>query len=217
MIGTIVVGALQVNTYFIIDKDTNQGIIIDPGSESNKILKKIKENNWEIKLILLTHGHFDHIGAAMELKEKLECDIVIHKEGKEYLENSKRNLSSVFGNDPIEFTADKYITGTEEEIKEITSKLPKALSFQALYSPGHTTDSIVFYFPNYKVAFVGDVIFRESIGRTDLAGGSSKVLMESIKSQVFTLPEDTILYPGHGPLTTVKYEKQYNPHFNWDF
>lgn len=217
MVDRIIVGALQVNTYFVIDRETNQGIIIDPGAQVNRILEAIRMNHWEIGLILLTHGHFDHIGAAQELRDALGCKIVIHKEGQEYLEDPEKNLSSLFEGEQVKIEADQYITGTETEVEELIQDLPKSLSFKVLHAPGHTSDSAVFYFPYYNAAFVGDVIFKESVGRTDLAGGSWKTLENSIKTQVFTLPEETTLYPGHGPSTTVKYEKKYNPHFNLDF
>ena len=106
---------------------------------------------------------------------------------------------------------------TETEVEELIQDLPKSLLFKVLYAPGHTIDSAVFYFPKFNAAFVGDVIFKESVGRTDLEGGSWRTLENSIKTQVFTLPGETTLYPGHGPSTTVKYEKKYNPHFNLDF
>ena len=217
MIDKIVVGALGVNAYFVIDEDTSKGILIDPGAQAHLILDKIKENNWEIGLILLTHGHYDHIGAAKELGETLGCPIVAHKKAQAYLENAELNLSSVFGDDGFVIQADRYIEGDASEYQDLVKDLPATLDFKVFYAPGHTTDSIVFYFSHYEAAFVGDVIFKESIGRTDLEGGDSQSLLNAIKTHVFTLPEDTILYPGHGPSTTVAYEKKYNPYFNSDF
>lgn len=217
MIEKIVVGPLQENTYFVIDEATKKGIIIDPGAEANRILDMIKENNWEIGLILITHGHYDHIGAAEELREELGCDIVAHKGAKEYLEDPEKNLSTMFGSEKVQFSADKYIAEGEASYDDLLGDLPRTLSFNVFYAPGHTSDSIVFYFENYKAAFVGDVIFKESMGRTDLYGGSGPGLLASIKTQVFTLPEETVLYSGHGPSTTVKYEKSYNPYFNMDY
>lgn len=212
MIDQIVVGSLGVNTYFVIDKDTKQGVVIDPGAQPQRILDKIKENNWEINFILLTHGHYDHIGAAKQLRETLGCPIIAHKEAQAYLENAATNLSSLFGSEGVELKADQYITEDDNGYRELVKELPPTLAFKVFYAPGHTTDSIVFYFANYQAAFVGDVIFRESIGRTDLKGGSGPTLLESIRTQVFTLPEETVLYPGHGPSTTVAYEKNNNPY-----
>ena len=105
----------------------------------------------------------------------------------------------------------------EASYKDIVEKLPKALVFQVRYAPGHTSDSILFYFKQHKAAFVGDVIFKESMGRTDLYGGNGSTLLESIKTQIFTLPKETVLYPGHGPSTTVDYERKYNPYFNMGY
>ncbi len=217
MIDKIVVGPLQENTYFVIDEDTKKGIIIDPGAEASRILAKIEENKWEIGLILITHGHYDHIGAAEELREVLGCNIVAHKGAKEYLENPEINLSTMFGGQKVQFSADHYIAEDESNYDDLVKDLPDTLSFKVFYAPGHTSDSIVFYFEHDKAAFVGDVIFKESIGRTDLHGGNGPTLLASIKTQVFSLPEETVLYPGHGPSTTVQYEKNNNPYFNMDY
>lgn len=214
MIEKIVVGPLQENAYFVIDEETKKGIIIDPGAEAGRILSKIKENKWDIGLILITHGHYDHIGAAEELREALGCQIIAHKGAKEYLENPEKNLSTMFGNYKVQFSADKYISEGEENYDDLLGDLPKSLSFNVFFAPGHTSDSIIFYFEHYEAAFVGDVIFKESMGRTDLYGGSGPALLESIKTQVFTLPDDTVLYSGHGPSTTVRHEQSYNPYFN---
>ncbi len=217
MIEKIVVGPLQENAYFVIDEETKKGIIIDPGAEASRILATIKENKWEIGLILITHGHYDHIGAAEELREELGCDIIAHKGAKEYLEDPEKNLSTIFGRDKVQFSADKYISEGEASYDYLLGDLPKTLSFNVFYAPGHTSDSIIFYFERFNAAFVGDVIFKESMGRTDLYGGSGPGLLESIKTQVFTLPEETVLYSGHGSSTTVKYEKSYNPYFNMGY
>ncbi len=217
MIDKLVVGPLQENVYFIIDEDTKKGIVIDPGADAGRILAKIKENDWQIGLILITHGHYDHIGAAEELREVLECDIIAHKGAKEYLEDPEKNLSTMFASDRVQFAADKYISEGEESYDDLLGDLPDSLSFNVFFTPGHTSDSVVYYFEHHKVAFVGDVIFKESMGRTDLYGGNGPTLLESIKTQIFTLPGETTLYPGHGPSTTVKYEKSYNPYFNMDY
>ncbi|NLI89371.1 MAG: MBL fold metallo-hydrolase [Epulopiscium sp.] len=217
MIEQITVGALGVNTYFVIDEKTKEGIVIDPGAQAERILDKIKDNEWEIKLILLTHGHYDHIGAAQEIKKELGCDIIAHENAREYLEDAEINLSTVFGGVKVELEADKYITEDRASYEDLLKVLPDELSFQVLHAPGHTTDSILFYFKNYNAAIVGDVIFRESIGRADLYGGNITTLINSIKTKVFTLEDDTVLYPGHGPATTVIHEKNNNPYFNMDF
>lgn len=217
MIDQLTVGPLGVNTYFVIDEESKKGVIIDPGAEAGRILEKIKENDWEISFIFLTHGHYDHIGAAQEIKDEIGCDIIAHKKAEEYLSDADINLSTTFGSGKVELQADQYITTDQSSYKALMDALPEKLAFKVFHAPGHTTDSIVFYFDEYSAAFVGDVIFKESMGRTDLHGGNGPTLLESVKTQIFTLPEDTILYPGHGPSTTVQYEKKYNPYFNFGF
>lgn len=217
MIEQITVGALGVNTYFVIDEKTKEGIVIDPGAQAERILDKIKDNDWDIKFIFLTHGHYDHIGAAQEIKEELGCDIIAHENAKEYLEYAEINLSTAFGGVKVELEADKYITEDKASYEDLLETLPDELFFEVLHAPGHTTDSILFYFKNYNATIVGDVIFRESIGRADLYGGNITTLINSIKTKVFTLEDHTVLYPGHGPSTTIIHEKNNNPYFNMGY
>lgn len=210
MIERITVGMLQEHTYFYIDEKTKHGFVIDPGAEAHRLLTFIKEQGYVIEKILLTHGHADHIGAAAELREALGCDIVIHQEGKIYLEDAMWNLSSQLGQ-PLTLTADTYV----EHGDEIALEANKDFKVRVIYAPGHTADGVAYYSEKDEAAFVGDIIFEGTVGRSDLPGGNSNRLLSAIRAQIFTLPESVVLYPGHGNATTVKKEKETNPVFNF--
>jgi len=209
MIKVLTVGMMQENAYFFIDDKTKHGFLIDPGAESERILGKIKQEGFIIEKILLTHGHYDHIGAAKEIRKILGCPIIAHAEGKQYLEDASWNLSAHHENG-FTLTADQYVQHGDKIILE---KNPD-ITFKVVHAPGHTTDGVAYYCEKEKVAFVGDIIFNGSIGRSDMPGGNMNRLLSSIREQIFTLPDDTILFPGHGISTTVKKEKMTNPFFN---
>lgn len=210
MIENLTVGMLQEHTYFYIDEKTKHGFIIDPGAEAERLLAYIKEKEYVIEKILLTHGHTDHIGAAAKLREILGCEIVIHQEGRIYLEDPNWNLSSQFGA-PFTLSADHYV----EHGDEIALEVNKDFKVRVIYAPGHTADGVAYYAEKDGVAFVGDIIFEGTVGRSDLPGGNSNRLLSAIRAQIFTLPETTILYPGHGNATNVKKEKETSPVFNF--
>lgn len=209
MIKALTVGMLQEHTYFFIDDQTKHGFLIDPGDEADKILNNIQKEDFVIEKILLTHGHFDHIGAARDIRQALGCPIIIHEEGKKYLQDASWNLSGLYG-EGYTFEADNYVI--DGEIIELSTNAD--MNLKVLYVPGHTSDGIAFYSEKYGIAFVGDIIFYGSVGRCDHPGGDMNRLLSGIQTQIFTLPEQTKLYPGHGPSTTVKHEKATNPFFN---
>lgn len=210
MVRNLTVGMLQEHTYFYIDEQTKHGFVIDPGAEAKKLLSFIKEQGYVIEKILLTHGHMDHIGGAAALREALECPIVIHQEGKIYLEDANWNMSSQFGR-AFTLEADEFV----EHGDDIVLEANKDFKVRVIYAPGHTADGVAYYGEKEGLAFVGDIIFEGSIGRSDFPGGNSSRLLSSIREQIFTLPNETILYPGHGNATTVKKEKETNPVFNF--
>jgi glyoxylase-like metal-dependent hydrolase (beta-lactamase superfamily II) len=201
------VGALQEIAYFLIDEETNKTFIVDPGAEADRILEKIKKQNLQVEALLITHGHYDHIGAVMALKEALGCKVIAHEHAKLYLQDTNYNLSTAFGGAELKVEADEYVQEGDTLTLEGTD-----LTLEVLYAPGHTLDSAVYYTKAYQAAFVGDVIFKDSIGRTDLQGGSYEQLQNSIREKIYTLEDETILYPGHGPFTSVGYEKNFNPY-----
>ncbi|MDO4536412.1 MAG: MBL fold metallo-hydrolase, partial [Clostridium perfringens] len=209
MIKTLpVTGTFTTNSYFLIDTETKHGYLIDPGAEANKLLSYIKENNLIIEKILITHSHFDHIGAVNEINEALNIPVYVHEEGKKYIQNTTWNLSSSCG-EHITIKATNYMKNNDV----IKSETSSALTLKVIHVPGHTLDGVIFYSEDEKAAFVGDNIFYEGMGRSDFYGGDLVILVNGIINKILTLPEDTMLYPGHGRSTTVKHEKDTNPYF----
>lgn len=203
MIYTVEVGyIIATNAYFYIDDETRHGFLIDAGAEPERLLHLINENNFIIEKILLTHGHYDHIGAAAEIQQALNIPIFMQKNGKIYAENTDWNLSTAFGSEIILQNV-TYL----DDYSEIILSTNENFKLKIIPCAGHTADGAIYYSENDGVAFVGDSIFKDSFGRTDLPGGNEKTLFENIKTQILTLPEDTILLSGHSEPTTVAVEK----------
>lgn len=195
-------GLFEENTYFVIDDKTRHGFLIDPGAQADELLRIIKENNFTIEKILLTHGHFDHIGAVNELQRALKIPACMSKRGNYYVKNPNINCSC-FYDKPIIL---RDVTCLEDDSEIILDANPN-FSIKLLAAKGHTLDGAIYYSAKEGVAFVGDTIFRGSFGRTDLPGGSEKDLAATIKNVVFALPDETHLFCGHGASTTVGEEK----------
>ena len=198
-----VFGVLIENAYFFVDDSTSHGFLIDPGAQADELLKIIDERGWTIEKILLTHGHFDHIGAVNELQRKLKIPVCMSKSGDLYAKNPKMNCSIFYGNKIV--LDDVTCLADDSEI--FLSSNPN-FGVKLIAAPGHTLDGAIYYSSAEGVAFVGDTIFRNGYGRTDLPGGSELELMKTIRDKVFTLPDETTLLCGHGEPTTVADEKQ---------
>ena len=202
-IRSLTVGIVATNCYLVWNKATREGVLIDPGDEAERICSAIAEERVNLKAILLTHGHFDHILVAEELKEKYDVPLYASKEEKEILGSSRWNLSG--REEGIEIT--DYIPLEDGESIELLGKEWKVIS-----TPGHTKGSVCYFVPgDIPYLFSGDTLFYESYGRTDLYGGSEEAIKKSIKEKLFTLPDETLVYPGHEEATTIANEKQYNP------
>ena len=199
-----VFGVIEENTHFFIDDKTRHGFLIDPGAQAGRLLKIVDEKNFTIEKILLTHGHFDHIGAVNEIQRALKIPVCMSKGGEYYAKDSAINCSAFVG-EPILLDD---VTCLEDD-SEIILNANKNFGVKLIPAPGHTLDGAIYYSAREGVAFVGDTIFCGSYGRTDLPGGSELDLMKTIREKILTLPDKTILYTGHGLSTTVAAEKKW--------
>lgn len=198
------VGPLAENTYIVGHPESGKAAVIDPGDEAGEILKQVTGHGWILDRILLTHGHFDHVGAVSFLKERTGAPVHIHPDDADAMRAAGRQ-GSMFGlRVPDPPPPDVFV-------REGDTVPLGGGSFRVLHTPGHTPGHVVYLSGGF--AFVGDLIFAGSIGRTDLPGGSFEDLLRSVRTKIFTLPGETVLFPGHGPATTVAREKRGNPFF----
>ncbi|MBD5256082.1 MAG: MBL fold metallo-hydrolase [Bacteroides sp.] len=198
-----VAGVFAENTYFYIDSHSKSGFIIDPGAQPGIIYETVRRNGWTIEKILLTHGHFDHFGAAEILREKLIAPIYIYSQDSVYLTDTYLNLSANTQN-PI--TVPHYEELYDGEVVRL--KENSGFYLKVIHTPGHTPGSVTFYSPDEKIAFVGDLLYEHRPGLTNFPGGNRQVLEDSIINKIFTLPDNTILYSGHSSPITVAQEKE---------
>lgn len=188
------------NCYIIQDEESKETMVIDPAEEIDKIVEMLDILEAKLKYIYLTHCHADHIGAASQLHTKYGGKILIHRNGAENLENDDIVLANYIGVDKIILEADSRIDG--DDLLHIGN-----VEFKVLHTPGHTNCCTSLYCEEHKMLFSGDTIFRETWGRTDLITSSFEDIIKSITEKIMTLPEDTIIYPGHGKSTIIKEEK----------
>ena len=196
-------GYFEENCFFYIDDRTKHGFVIDPGAQAGRLLELIREKGWTIEKILLTHGHFDHMGAVDEIRDALGIPVYAHLRSDEYLLDARKNLSALCGS-PIIVRDAEYLD--DGDVVSLNDDPDFAL--KVIYVPGHTTDSVMFYSEADHVAFVGDTIFKGSIGNYQYPGGNADDLQRSIIRQIFTLPDQTVLCSGHSEQTTVGAEKR---------
>ena len=197
MIISQTVGVNFTNCYLIGKKDGN-AIVIDPGDDLEKIMALIDKNNLNVEKIINTHGHFDHITANSELKEKTNADIYIHEKDKEALVNPDKNLSTHLGQNNLVKLKEADHTLAEGDIIEIED-----YNFKVLHTPGHSPGSICLHDKDKQVLISGDTIFSMGVGRTDFPGCSQEELINSIENKLLNLPDETKVYPGHGQETTI--------------
>ena len=203
IIKTFVEPPIDNNNYLIIDEKSKKALLIDCSAVDSQITKTLQEYNAELKYILLTHGHFDHTGAANELRRVLNLPVLAYRTANDYLLDARKNLSALCG-PPITIRDATFI----DDGDNITLEANPSFFLHVIDTPGHTTDSVTYYSSNDHVAFVGDTIFKGSIGNYQYPGGNLIDLQNSIRNKIFSLPNETVLCSGHSAQTTVGLEKQ---------
>lgn len=201
----MVVGPVSTNCYFLINEELREAVIVDPGEGVKKIQGYLAENELKPVAILLTHGHFDHMMAAEELRTAYGIKVYATAKEKELLNSSALNLAKGFLRTDYTMDADIYCKDGDEFYLA-------GCSIKVLETPGHTPGGCCYYIPSQNMMFSGDTLFYGSIGRTDFPGGSFKELSKSIKEKLYVLPAETICYSGHGEATRIGFEKEHNPY-----
>ena len=201
---TLVVGPLQTNCYLVSGGGSKEAIVIDPGGDPGRILQVVEDEGLTVALIVDTHAHFDHVAANAAIHEATEAPIAIHRLDAEALARPATLFGFSLGG-PASPPAGRLLEDDEEiEVGEVTLRV--------LLTPGHTPGGISLLYEPQPAVFSGDALFQLGIGRADLPGGDYETLLNSIRSRLFTLPDSTVVYPGHGPATTVGAERAGNPY-----
>lgn len=198
-----VVGSVSTNCYFAINDDTKEVLIIDPGAAASQLAEKVKAGGLKPVAILLTHGHFDHAGAAEELAGILDIKIYAHEAERETMETPGLNLSGWEGRADA-YRVDEYVA--DEAVLTLAG-----FFIRVLHTPGHTVGGCCYYLAEQSTLFSGDTLFSTSIGRTDFPKGSASQLIRAINEKLMILPDETAVYTGHGEMTTIGIERVHNP------
>ncbi|MCX7591830.1 MAG: MBL fold metallo-hydrolase [Kiritimatiellae bacterium] len=200
-INTVIVGAFEVNCYILFN-DTGRALVIDPGADADRILEVLRSNDLTVVAYLLTHGHIDHISAVAELVESLPAPVAMHQADMAWAFDAANQM-------PPFYFGPKIPGGPKRLLRDGEQWNEAGLSYTVLATPGHTPGSVCFLFSEQNLLFSGDTLFAGSVGRTDLPGGEPRCLMTSLK-RLSALPAATVVYPGHGPTTTIGQEVRTN-------
>lgn len=202
LLDTLAVGPLQVNCFIVGCPVTRKALVVDPGDEAERILAAVDASGLNVELVVNTHGHFDHVGGNALLLEQTGAQLCIHVSDAPFLPRIREHAALYGLNIRVSPPPDRVLHGGETlQVGELT--------LQVLHTPGHTPGGICLLVDGHL--FAGDTLFADSVGRTDLPGGSHEELVESIREKLFVLPESTVVHPGHGPDTTIGREKRHNP------
>lgn len=204
-IKTMILGMVQTNCYIVKASESKEVVVIDPADDAIKIENYLKKNDLVCKKIFLTHGHFDHITGANDLKSLTGADIYAHEEEANLLKNPSLNASVHMGREKISLEPDYFFK--DKEVVEAAG-----LTWQVIYTPGHTEGGACYFLKDEGIIFSGDSLFYESIGRTDFPTGNHQKLIESINNKLLVLPDNIEVYPGHGRPTTIGHERSFNPY-----
>lgn len=205
-----VVGQVQTNCYVVINEENKECFFVDPGASAKALAERIRKDELKPVAVLLTHGHFDHAGAAEELAKEFDIKVYVHEAEKDTLSNPQKNVSWMVGASES-YHADVYLK--DEEVITLAG-----YEIKVLHTPGHTEGGCCYYIAAEDVVFTGDTLFAQSVGRTDFPGGSMSQIVRSINEKLMTLNEagnletDVMVYPGHNDPTTIETERINNPY-----
>lgn len=198
-------GPIQTNCY-VVEDDHKNCLVFDPGEEGHALITELKKLSLQPLAVLLTHAHFDHIGAVEDLREVYRIPVYVHEAEREWLGNAKLNGSAKYPMFP-----DVVCNPADILLKNERELQIGPFSMEVRHTPGHSPGSVSYVFENEGFAIVGDTLFERSIGRTDLPGGDTETLLSSIHNELLSLDEEMMIYPGHGPATTPGAEMDQNP------
>jgi hydroxyacylglutathione hydrolase len=198
------VGPLQCNCSVIGDETTHEAMVIDPGDEIDEIVVILEKHKLQVKQIVITHAHIDHVGGAMKLRARTGAPILLNQNDDALLQMLDVQASWLGMKPPGKVEIDDSL------VHDQTLRTGELFA-NVLHTPGHTEGSVCLYFPAENLLIAGDTLFARSIGRTDLPGGSMEKILDSLHTRVLALPDETIVIPGHGPGTTIGEEREENP------
>ena len=200
-----VVGPISTNCYFIVNKDTKETVIVDPGDEAELLIDRIDLQNLKPVAILLTHGHFDHVGGAARIEEEYKIPIYASRAEEETLKDPHINRTEVFDRTPTVYHATDFLD--DEQIIELAG-----FKIKVLYTPGHTPGGVCYYLPDEGCVFSGDTLFYNSVGRTDFPKSSTESLINGIREKLMGLDDSVLVLTGHDARTTIGEERMHNPY-----